>query len=210
MDIIEQLEWRYAVKRFDPDRKVSKKHLTRLKHAFNLTATSYGLQPVRLVVVSNGELQKRLMAHTFGQRQIVEASHILVFCAERDVDAGYITKYFERVKQVRDTDETILAPYRASLIREFEAMSPTAILEWAKNQVYLALGNMLTVCAVEGIDSCPMEGFEPQAYDELLDLAPLGLTSVLVLPIGYRAKDDMFSDFSKVRRPLDESVIDIG
>ncbi len=203
------LQWRYAVKKFDPSRTLPDEQVTRLKEAFNLTATSFGLQPIRMLVIRHPELQEQLVAHTYGQRQVADASHLLVICVETQIEAAFIEAYFNRVKDLRGTSEEILEPYKKALIKRFREMTPEEIRAWAVNQAYLALGNLLTVCAYERIDSCPMEGFVPGGYDAVLGLAGQGLEAVLVLPVGYRAQDDMFSDFKKVRRPLEGSVVTI-
>ena len=206
---IENLEWRYAVKRFDENKRLSEAKINLLKKAFNLTATSYGLQPIKLVVLSDKKVQAGLVEHTYNQPQVGQASHVLILCIEKNVDRRYITSYFERVKQVRGTSDEILDPFKNALVDDFSKKEPAEILAWAKNQVYLAMGNLLTICAMERIDACPMEGFVPEAYDRVLDLTSRGLTSVLVLPVGYRAEDDMFSEFKKVRRKMVDSIIDL-
>lgn len=202
----EALAWRYAVKKFDPTRQLADNLLNRLMEAFNLTATSYGLQPIRMLVVRHPELQEQLVAHSYGQRQVADASHVLVLCVETKIDAAFIKDYFERVKELRGTSERILEPFRESLLKRFAGMDQAEIRAWAINQAYLALGNLLTVCAYERIDSCPMEGFVPGGYDQVLGLGEQGLEAVLVLPVGYRAPDDMFATLKKVRRPLERSV----
>ncbi len=203
------LQWRYAVKKFDPAHVLPEGQVDLLKEAFNLTATSFGLQPIRMLVIRHPELQEQLVAHTYGQRQVADASHLLVICVETQIEAAFIEAYFDRVKDLRGTSDQILEPYKEALIRRFAKMTPGEIREWAVNQAYLALGNLLTVCAYERIDSCPMEGFVPGGYDAVLGLAGQGLEAVLVLPVGFRAEDDMFSDFKKVRRPLEGSVLTI-
>ncbi len=208
-DIVEDLKWRYAVKRFDQQRILPQNKIDILKKSFNLTATSYGLQPIKLVILSDKGLQEQLIPHSFSQPQVGQASHLLILCVETRVDSRYINSYFDRVKQVRGTNSEVLDPFKEALIDDFSKKDQTEILEWAKKQAYLALGNLLTICALERIDSCPMEGFVPEAYDRLLDLKSKGLTSVLVLPVGYRAEDDMFSGFKKVRRRLTDSIIDL-
>lgn len=208
-DSLERLEWRYAVKKFDSEAMLSEEQIDRLIRAFNLTATSYGLQPIRLVVLKNKEIQQALVPSTYGQKQVAQASHVLVICIETRIDKEYITQYFERVKTIRGTSEQILTPFKNELLENFEEKHTEEIRQWATNQAYLALGNLLTVCAMEKIDACPMEGFVPASYDELLDLKSHGLSSVLVLPVGIRAKDDIFSTMKKVRRDLRESVIQI-
>lgn len=209
-NIIEHLEWRYAVKKFDENSILTDEKIQKLKHGFNLTATSYGLQPIKMVVVSNKQLQKQLVVHSWHQQQVAQASHLLIFCIEARIDGKYISSYFERVKQIRGTSDEILNPFKKALLANFEKMDAVQVQEWAKNQAYLAMGNLLTICALEKIDSCPMEGFVPHEYDELLGLKEMGLNTVLVMPVGYRAKDDMFSDLKKVRRNIKDSVIEIN
>jgi nitroreductase len=208
MDIVEHLKWRYAVKKFDAEKLLPIEKVELLKKAFNLTATSYGLQPVTLLVIHNKALQAGLVPFSFGQQQVAQASHVLIICIQNHIDGDYISKYFSQVRKVRGTSQTILNPFKEALIADFSQKDTQEIKQWATNQAYLAMGKLLTVCALEKIDSCPMEGFDSSAYDRILDLQKRDLTSVLVLPIGYRAKDDIFSEFKKVRKDLDESVID--
>lgn len=208
VDSIKNLEWRYAVKKFDAERYLTPEKVARLKKAFNLTATSYGLQPITLIVIKDKELQEKLVPHSFGQQQVVQASHVLVICIQTDIDKAYITRYFDQIKRVRGTGDEILNPFKEALVSEFSKKKEKEIIAWSTNQAYLALGNLLTICAMEKIDSCPMEGFVPKAYDDLLGLPQRGLSSVLVLPIGYRAENDMFSDFKKVRKNLEDSIIE--
>ncbi len=209
MDIVEHLKWRYAVKKFDAVKLLPRAKVELLKKAFNLTPTSYGLQPVTLLVIHNKELQASLVPYSFGQQQVAQASHVLIICIQNNIDSAYISKYFSQVGKVRGTSQAILNPFKEALIADFSQKDALEIKHWATNQAYLALGKLLTVCAVEKIDSCPMEGFDTMAYDRILELQRRDLSTVLVLPIGYRAKDDIFSEFKKVRKDLDESVIDI-
>ena len=209
MSNIKALNWRYATKKFDASKTLSEDKIEVLKKAFNLTATSYGLQPLKMLIISNKELQSELRNFSFNQQQVDTASHVLVICIEDKVDEEFITNYFERVKHVRETPEEIIKPFHEFLVNDFKAKAEEEIHAWAINQAYLALGTLLTVCAAEEIDACPMEGFEPQKYDEYLNLHDKNLRSVLVLPVGYRSEDDEFSKFKKVRRPLDEVIIEI-
>lgn len=208
MDIIEKLKWRYATKKFDQDRIIPQDKIERLKEAFNLTATSYGMQPVTLLVLKDKELQQRLIKHSFDQQQVGQASHLLVFCVS-DINEKTITAYFDRVKATRNTPEDVLLPFKEYLVDSFSKKRTEDIFNYSTKQAYLALGNMLTVCAIEGIDACPMEGFEPEAYDKALRLKQRGLQSVLVMPIGYRAEDDMFANFKKVRKTVAESTFEL-
>jgi len=209
-DIIKDLEWRYAVKKFDSSKEIEVAKLERIKKAFNLTATSYGLQPIKMVVLKNKDLQEQLVEFSFGQMQVAQASHVLILCIEKKIDTDYISSYFKKVKEIRGTSDSVLEPFKNALVSEFTKMDTKQIQQWAINQVYLAMGNLLTICAAEQIDACPMEGFLPESYDELLNLSSKGLCSVLALPIGYRAEDNMFSGFKKVRRDMENSIIYIS
>jgi len=210
MDTIGKLRWRYATKKFDKNKKLSKIKIDTLKEAFNLTALSFGLQPISMVVVSNNELKESLVPYAYNQKQVSDASHLLVICIQTDVTEEDVNKHFDNVKMIRNTPETILEPYRKNLIKTIQKMSDGERKTWSINQAYIALGNLMTVCAFEEIDSCPMEGFISEKYDELLNLKELGLKSVLLLPVGYRAEDDMFASFKKVRKSLDKTIIDLN
>lgn len=205
-EILDALAWRYAVKKFDAARKLSLEQIQLLKQAFNLTPTSYGLQPITLLVLQNAQVQEQLLPYTYNQRQVVDASHLLVLCIEKKIDAAYIEAYFERVKAERGTPDDILNPFKASLIQRFSGMSDEAFTAWATNQAYLALGNLITVCAQARIDACPMEGFDPNGYRDILNLEAQGLYPAVLLPVGYRAEDDRFAAFKKVRKDVAEAV----
>lgn len=204
--ILEDLKWRYATKKFDPERKLDQQHIDLLSECFNLTATSYGLQPCKMVVVQDNQIQEEMVSSSYGQRQVADSSAVLVICTQ-EVDSTYIQKYFELVKQVRNTPDEVLKPFEEFLVDSFSNKTVQEIESWARNQAYLILGNLLAVCAAERIDSCPMEGFEPVKIDQLLKLSDQGLKSVLLLPVGYRAHDDFMADQKKVRKPISESVI---
>ncbi|SDL07363.1 hypothetical protein SAMN04488034_102194 [Salinimicrobium catena] len=208
MESVKALKWRYATKKFDAAKILPDDKVKILKKSFNLTATSYGLQPLKLVVVQNKELQQKLMDASYGQNQVGTASHVLVICIEKEVGKAFIENYFKYVKDIRNTPDDILHPFRESLIGDFENKPVDEVRVWATHQAYLVLGTLLTVCAVEEIDSCPMEGFEPSKYDEILGLDEHNLKSVLALPVGYRSQDDFFAELKKVRRPLEETIIE--
>ena len=210
MNSIDNLKWRYAVKKFDHHKILSDNQINILKQAFNLTATSYGLQPIKLVVVKNKDIQKELVLHSWNQQQISQASHLLVICVDTKLDETDVEKYFERVKEIRNTPDEIINSFKEYLTTTISGKTTEDLLSWGKNQAYLALGNLLTVCANEKIDSCPMEGFIPEKYDEVLGLKEKNLSSVLVLPVGYRAEDDIMTHQKKVRKNIDEIVIDIS
>ena len=209
MNTLENLQWRYAVKKFNPNKKLQTSQIETLKEAFNLTATSYGLQPLKLVVINNKEIQKQLVAHSWNQQQVYDASHLLVICTSNNVTTEDVENYFSLVKKIRNTEDKVLNPFKEFLKAEIDKKTVKELNAWSKNQAYLALGNLLTVCANEKIDSCPMEGFVPEKYDAILNLNSQNLTSVLVLPVGFRADDDYMAALKKVRKPLSESIIEI-
>ena len=210
MNTIENLQWRYAVKKFDDSKILSPKKIKILKEAFNLTATSYGLQPIKLVIIQNKELQEKLVAYSWNQKQVAQASHVLVLCIDTNLSRIDVERYFDRVKNLRNTPDTIINPFKKFLVETIESKSKNDLISWAKNQAYLAMGNLLTICAIEKIDSCPMEGFLPEKYDEILNLKSKNLASVLVLPVGFRAQDDFMKDQKKVRKNIEESVLEIS
>ena len=209
-NIIESLSWRYATKKFDTNKKLSEDKINILKEAFNLTATSYGLQTISMLVISNEDIKKSLIEHAYNQKQVFEASHLLVICIQNDIKDKDINDFFDNIKVIRNTPETILESYRNYLLQSMRDKSVEERQQWSMNQAYIALGNLMTVCAVEGIDSCPMEGFNPKKYDEILNLKDKGLKSLLLLPVGYRAEDDMFATFKKVRKDINKTIIELN
>ena len=210
MNIIDSLKWRYAVKKFDTNKELTEAQIHILKEAFNLTATSYGLQPLKLVVLKNKEIQEQLVAHSWNQPQILQASHLLVICVKDTYTTEEVTNYFNLTQKIRNTPDEIINPFKEFLTAEIASKTQEELFLWNKNQAYIALGNLMTVCADQKIDSCPMEGFNPEKYDEILDLKSKNLKSVLVLPVGFRAEDDYMKDLAKVRKNLTESIIEIS
>ena len=210
MNIIDSLKWRYAVKKFDSNKSVPQQKIETLKEAFNLTATSYGLQPLKLLVINKKEIQKELVEHSWNQPQVLDASHLLVICIPKEYTTKEVENYFKLVQKLRQTPNSILTPFKEFLTAEIEKKTQEELFIWNKNQAYLALGNLLTVCASEQIDSCPMEGFVPEKYDEVLNLGEQNLASTLVLPIGFRADDDYMKDLKKIRKNIDDVVIEMN
>ena len=209
MSILEKLNWRYATKKFNDTKKLSVAQLNTLKEAFNLTALSYGLQTLKLVIIEDNAKRENLVGISYGQRQVADASHLLVLCIQNEIDEKDVDEHFDTIKTIRNTPDAILSPFKTQLQSSINEMTATKKVDWATKQAYIALGNLMTVCAVEGIDSCPMEGFIPKDLDAALGLDKLGLTSVLLLPVGFRAEDDMFSSFKKVRKQLSQTIIEL-
>jgi nitroreductase len=209
MNIIESLEWRYACKKFDPSKKLTDAQIETLKNAFNLTPTSFGLQPVKMIIIKDQELKDKIFPHAYYQEQVKTCSHLLVICIDTVVDENTVDNYFDYEKKVRGTSEEVVGAFRKQLKEMYSSMSPEAIEKSSVFQAYIILGNLMTVCAVEKIDNCPMEGFVPDKVDELLNLKEKNLKSVLMLPVGFRAEDDIMNSMKKVRKPLEDIIIEM-
>ena len=209
MNVIKSLKWRYATKKFNPLKKVSANKIEILKEAFNLTATSYGLQTLKLMIVSNQEVKNQLVESCYGQEQVANSSHLLVICIQKNVTDVDVDTHFDNISDIRKTPESILKKFREELKKSVNTKTLSEQHDWCTKQAYIALGNLMTVCALERIDACPMEGFVPEKVDDLLKLDTHNLKSVLLMPIGYRAEDDMFASLKKVRKKLSEAIIEI-
>ena len=207
--IIDHLKWRYATKKFDPSKALSPKKIDVLKQAFNLTATSFGLQTITMIIISDKALREKLLPFAYNQNQVLQASHLLVICIQDNITDDDVDMLFDNTQAIRNTPDHILDPYRNNLKQMMKKMTVNERQQWSNNQAYIALGNLMTVCAVEGIDSCPMEGFSADDYDRILGLKSRKLKSVLLLPVGYRADDDKFANFEKVRKTVEESTIEL-
>lgn len=209
MNIINSLEWRYATKKFDSSKILSDEKIETLKKAFNLTPTSFGLQPIKLIVIQNKELQEKFVEHSYYQRQVADASHLLVLCIENDTTTEDINNYFDLEKKTRKVEEETISSFRNQLIDMYKNKTLEERQLSAIYQTYIILGNLMTVCALEKIDACPIEGFVPSKIDELLNLEEINLKSVLLLPVGFRADDDIMSGMKKVRKQLSETILEI-
>ncbi len=210
MKILESLKWRYATKKFDPTKKLTEDLISGILEVLNLTPTSYGLQPLKFLHVKNHEVRKKLVEHSWNQKQVQDASDLIIICIQDQITEKDVDSYIERIANIRNED--INAPRFESfktMLMKIVSWSDSDYQEWARKQAYIALGNLMTSCAVERIDACPMEGFDPKKYDETLNLREKGLHSVLVCPVGYRSENDPNSELAKVRKKHDEIVIEI-
>lgn len=208
-NIIKSLKWRYACKKFDENRKLNKDQIDALSNAFNLTATSFGLQPLKMLIVKSDALKAKLLPHAYFQPQITTCSHLLVFCIDTAFNENSIDEYFDLEKDIRGTSEEIVGKFRNQLKTIYKNKDRQQIDTSAIYQAYISLGTLMTVCAEERIDSCPMEGFNPVKFDDVLELGKMNLRSVLLLPVGYRSDDDIMSSMKKVRKPLEQVIIEV-
>lgn len=205
MDIIEALEWRYAVKKFDSSFTLTETQLNRLVKALNLTATSMGMQLMEFVVIQSPEWKKKITPIAYHQTQIEDCSHLIILCRKNVVEPQHIDEIVAITKEKRNIPAAQLQGFKKMLDSTL-TMEPNKQAEWMENQVYIAMGNLLTVCAADGIDACPMEGFNRDQLDELLDLKAKNLRSVLMCPVGKRSSEDKYNGLKKIRRPLQETV----
>ena len=198
--LLESLGWRYATKAFDPKREVPDDLWSGLEEALVLTPSSFGLQPWKFVVLEDRALREHLVPFAWGQRQVVEASKLVVFCIRKDLGHAEIDAYLDRIREVRGTPPGALDGFRKTLVGTLvEGGLRPMINEWATRQVYIALGNFMTAAALVGVDTCPLEGFAPEKFDEVLALGQQGWSSVVCCAAGYRQAEDRYSKMPKVR-----------
>lgn len=209
MDLIKALNNRYATKKFDATKKLSQDIVEQLIEAARLTPTSYGLQLMKLVVVENRKLREELVSASYGQNQVKDSSHLFVLCREENVTKDHIESYMSNIAGTRSVEIEKLNPFKNAIEQAVLPKTDEEKSDWMGRQVYIALGNLLTSCAILGVDSCPMEGFVPDEYDRILDLKSKGLKSVLVVPVGYRASDDFNAQNKKVRRDSADFLVRI-
>lgn len=205
--LIRQLEWRYAVKKFDPTRKISQADWTTLEQALVLSPSSFGLQPWKFFVIDDPDVRAKLPAISWGQTQPVDASHFVVLAQRKDLPIDHIERYIERIAEVRGVTRESLEGFRAALLNKQKTASEDGTLNtWTSRQVYIALGTLLTSAAAIGIDACPMEGFEGERYDELLGLSARGYKALCAVALGFRAEDDKYAATPKVRFTREEVI----
>lgn len=201
MDLIEKLNWRYATKKFDTRKMVSDEDLEVLKEAVRLSVSSYGLQLYEVLIIKDKEIREQLKPVSWNQDQITDASHLFVFCNYTDVKEEYIDNFINQTAREREWDLKRLQGYGDFIKEKLNEKTEHELNSWLKSQTYLALANLLNACAELKIDSCPMEGFESEAYNKILGLDKLGLNASVIAPIGYRDNEDTSIGLPKVRKP---------
>lgn len=206
MDILEKLTWRYATKKFDPAKKLEQGQLERIIRATSLSASSYGLQPYKVIVVTDPAVREQLKAVSWNQPQITDASHLLIFARYDNLEEQHVDQYMENIASTRQLQRTQLNGFEDVVKGTVKALDKDAAAIWTGKQAYLALGTLLTACAADGVDACPMEGFNAAAYDEILGLKEKNLRTVVIAAIGFRAEDDGMQHVKKVRKPLEDFV----
>lgn len=200
-DIIHDLNWRYATKKFDSSKKVNSEDLETLLEATRLSASSYGLQPYHIFVIENSELRAKLKPFTWNQSQITDASHVIVFANKNSFGEDLVDDYLENVVQTRGLTHEAVKGYSDFMKSKLLGLPNDLKNNWTARQAYLALGNLMTVAAAMKIDTCPIEGFENEKYNEILGLKESNLNASVVLAVGYRASNDETQHLPKVRYP---------
>lgn len=208
MSILQNLNKRYATKKFDASKKISPADLSTLLEAIRLSASSYGLQAYKVVVVENDAIRKQLRAVSWDQSQITDASQVIVFAVETNFGEEGVDRYVENIAKTRNMDASALAGYGDMMKGSFKRPAEE-IQAWLTRQVYIALGFGLVAAAELNIDACPMEGFDTAAYDEILGLKEKGLHAAVILAVGYRSEEDGYQHLAKVRRSNEELFITV-
>ncbi|MGZ9735958.1 NAD(P)H-dependent oxidoreductase [Flavobacterium sp. GNP002] len=204
---LENQNWRYATKKFDATKKITNEDLSTLKEAIRLSSSSYGLQPYKVIIVENPELRANIQPAAWGQSQIVEASHLIIFANETKVDDLAIDEYIKNISQTRNMPIEALAGYGDFMKSKITSLTPEEKNIWTAKQTYLALGNLLNVAAELKIDATPMEGFVPAQVNEILGLDKLGLNATLIATLGYRHDEDATQHYKKVRKSNEDLFI---
>ena len=208
-NFIENASWRYATKKFDTTKKVSQNDLETLKNAVSLTATSYGLEPYKVLIIENQDIKNQLVEASWGQQIVADASHLIVFANILDFGSDQMNAYFANLTATRNIPMEAVQGYSDFMQSSINALPLEVRNVWTAKQTYLALGNLLNAAAELKIDATPMEGIVPAKYNEILGLNALGLNAVLACPIGYRHADDATQYYAKVRKATQDLFINL-
>lgn len=195
--LLKVLNARYACKKFDSSRTIPEETWATLEDALVLAPSSYGFQPWRFIVITDPAVKAELLPHAWNQAQITDCSHLVVLCARRELTDDDVTRLIDASAKAQGIESTNLAGYSQMLSSSISSRSPEDLLNWNKRQVYLALDQFLISCALLGVDACPMEGFVPAKFDEVLGLTDV--TATVLAPAGYRSPDDKYGNFPRVR-----------
>ncbi len=196
---IDALQWRYAVKKYNPEKKISEKDFSVLKESLRLSPSSFGLQPSHFIIVENEDIRKKLRLAGYDQSPITDASHLIILATKKNIDANLVDEYMRNIAHTRGISLESLEGFRRTLNGAISMKGEAGAKEWAIHQTYIALGVLLTTAATLNIDATPMEGFDPKQYDEILGLHERGLTSSVMVTLGFRSDDDAYAKETKVR-----------
>lgn len=206
MHIIDALKWRYATQKFDTTKDIPEETLTQILNAGNLAATAYGLQPFEMVVVKNQEHKDKLISASYGQEHAGYNSALIVFATRTDIDETFISEYVDRLADARSLPANIAEGIKHTMNTDLGGRTPENRATWAANQAFIALGTVMAAASEARIDNHAMLGFDPDQYDKILNLAQHNLHATVILALGYRAEDDAWQHYPKVRRDLRDMV----
>jgi len=209
MSLQQSLEWRYAVKKFDHTKKISAEHLETLLKTVQLTPSSYGLQPYEILVVEDAAICEQLKEAAYGQSQLTDASQVIVFAAETEINEAYVKNYIDETARVRNIDREHVAGFEQVILGAIGHLTEDQKTAWAHKQAYIALGVIISAASELHIDTCPMEGFNAGKFDEILGLKEKGLTTSVIVTIGYRSEEDDYSHYAKVRKTDEDLFIHV-
>jgi nitroreductase len=199
-DLLEQLNWRYATKQFDPNQPIAGEIWQALEDSLVLTPSSYGLQPWKFIIVTDPVVKAELKPLSWNQGQITDCSHLVVFTIKKNLTTADVDRFIESTAVTREVSVESLAFYRNMIVSDVvQGPRSLHVNEWATRQAYIALGNFMTSAAVLGVDTCPLEGIEPAGYDKVLKLADQGFATVVACAAGYRSAEDKYAQLAKVR-----------
>ena len=199
-ELIERLNWRYAVKKFDSSKKISDSDWKSLEEAAILTPSSYGMQPWKFLIIQNKEVRKQLTPASWNQPQVEDCSHFMVLCAKTSISAEDVSEWMDCIATTRGVEKSSLDGFGGMIAKDIiDGPRSKMIPEWATRQTYIALGNLMTCAANLGIDACPMEGIEYDKYDDILKLKEQNLTTAVALAFGYRSDEDFLAKAKKAR-----------
>jgi nitroreductase len=206
--LVEALNWRYATKKFDPAKRIPDDTWNALELSLVLSPSSIGLQPWKFFVVTDAALKTQLMAASYRQSQVADCSHFVALTARRDIDAGHVERHISRMAEVTGVTTDSLAKFRTMTMRNLDKARAAGTLDvWQEHQIYIALGQFMVSAAVLGVDTCPMEGIEPDKYDEILGLAGSNYATVVACAAGYRLPEDKYANTKKVRFKPEDVIV---
>jgi nitroreductase len=206
--LLDALHWRYAARKFDPAKKIAPDVWDALEQSLVLAPSSVGLQPWKFSVITDPAVRARLHPAAWNQAQVIDASHFVVFAVRRNLDAAHVDRHLARMVEVRGGTVESLAKLRAMAVGNLDQARAEGRLDtWQSHQLYIALGQFVAAAALLGVDTCPMEGFEPEKFDAILGLPAQGLTSVVCCAAGYRASDDRYAALKKVRFKTEDVIV---
>jgi nitroreductase len=206
--LLDHLKWRYATKTFDASKTIPEATWKTLEETLVLTPSSYGLQPWKFVVITDGALKEKLRPHAWNQAQVTDCSHFVVFATKTTIDSKYIDDFIRHSVETRRLPAETLTRYRDMMVEDLVHGARSGVIaEWAARQAYIALGSFMTAAALLEVDACPMEGFAPAEFDKILELTAQGLTASVCCAAGYRSASDKYATAAKIRFAHEDVVV---